>query len=1104
MNDYTTINDQRFRTNKIIGKGGMATVYRAVDTVNGGVVAFKLYDHSSIRQTALKEAFHREVEALQYMDHPHIVKYIEKGEKDGAPFIVMELLPKSIQEWVDYRKDDIGGWDDLYEYFVKPLISSLKYSHTKKVAHRDIKPSNIRFNDDYELKLIDYNICINQHKDKIDDGALESFNTKKYSPNEADWYDSPYRRDVYGFAVTCVEVMARIYNIDTAIYPNLKEIFDHSDFDWPEDIAEIFRKILDYSADSQYNCSDLFDSIEKIQRSRNEEQERTIRAESVPIFILKDLNKEINLEDLAGYTWISSRIAKGPESFWLYGKNYQYWVTLENKYLSFNTQCFVVRNVLQPEFPNELEELKKTSLKLNLKYKVNPTIGKNYLSLDQLVNEVRDHEQANKESESSNSLKNSLDYILDKKWDSIKKINKYKWELKGELMYIPELRGSAVAISETQFEILTLGGRLVCRARLKMRGADQYDYECIDSEAKLPNTGIIKEDNNYARRQNEIQKKIVEKVFSEDISNPRLSTILNNPIEASFADYEPKVNFFNEKLDTSKRECVNKFITAKDFLLIEGPPGTGKTDLIVELLNQQIDRKSNSKILVVSETNVAIDNILERLEHSGPKLDYVRIGSQDNKKISTKAQDFLVETQSKYWIDEIKYKTIEFLNCWSRDNNLDIEEIKLYSTIQRYCFKLEDINRYHEKAENEKNEIQNEPESLKQLSIELKAHKKELEAEKKALLSIKNGAQWLEDIESAGSQYVLELIQTHFDNDLIRKKAKQLMDLSNEWLNRFPGSEQSDLVLVQSKQIVFSTTMLLAMTHRYKDLQFDLVILDEASKSAIIESIVPLSSGKKWVLLGDRKQLPPFLDNRGGDLDSNEIEKLSLFNYLLDNNLSESCKHFLTKQYRMSPGICKLISQNFYDDKLESGTKIENNNFLGFRGKEIIWIDTSMEDTRKDNRNKSGSFINPLEVNIVEKVFMSLEQYCKDIEKSPKNSVLVISGYSGQVDKLRQTIGTRFKNFTHRINTIDACQGHEADIVIFSLVRSNEKGNIGFMREMERLNVGLSRAKKGLIIIGDLVFCSKDDGYLGKVASFIKNNPSICGSMLPKDFAGGL
>ena len=1114
LNNDSRTNDQRFRIKELIGKGGMATVFRAVDTEIGEVLAFKSYNHSSINQAALKEAFNREVEALQFMDHPHIVRYIDKGEASGAPFIVMELLPKGIPEWLEARRGDIGGWDDLYDYFAKPLISALKYSHEKKIAHRDIKPSNVRFNDKYELKLIDYNICINTQEDNIEDNTLGSFKTQKYSPDEPDWYNSPYRRDVFGFAAICVEVMARAVNINTDEYQKYSEIFAHPDFDWPDDVTELFKKILNCSHESEYNCIDLFLSIEKIQLSRYAEQDRTSRSEFIPIFISKSV--EITRKDLDGYTWISSRPGKGNNSFWLYGTKYQYWVTVEDKYGSFDAKCLVIHKTIEPDFPNEHENIKQSALELNYIYKVNPISGKNFYNIDRLVNDIRVYEKENNEQSSLGDLGEKIESILNRKLQSIRKAKEYKWiEIDG-LLSIPELGEAAIKIAETQYVIYTAAGKRLCKVRLKQKSHDLYAYEYIeDQEPKLPNLGLIKEDTDYAKRQYNIGRGAVEKIFESATPNPRLWTILKDPTEARYIESDVVVKYFNENLDSSKKVCVEKFVKSKDFFFVEGPPGTGKTDLIIELLRQQIDSKSSSKILVVSETNVALDNILERLEKLKPKLDYVRIGSTDNKKISPMAQEYLVDKLSNTWKEEIKVKITEYQNRWPTDKNLDVEEIRLFLNLQRYCFGLDKINRlvshFLENKEKIRSGLSEDHKGDSQESLEegqnklnetIKVYEKELESEKKVIQNLEAGQQWLDDIESDGYQCVLELIQTHFDSYPVRNEAKQQIELSNDWLKRFPGSDNFEYVLVRSKQIVFSTTMLLAMTHRYKDLQFDLVILDEASKSALIESVVPLSSGKKWILLGDRKQLPPFVDSDAVGSSSNELEHLSLFNYLFES-VPETCKQFLTKQYRMSPGIGKLISNTFYEDKLESGTRIEDNNLLSFLGKEIVWIDTSKEDSRGDHKSTGGSFTNPLEVKIVEKVFMSLERHLKEF-RGLKNRVLVISGYSGQVDKLKQRLGNRFRNFNYKVNTIDACQGHEADIVLFSIVRSNIKGNTGFISEMERLNVGLSRARKVLIIIGDLSFCHKDTEYLGDVATFVINNPSICLQMLHEDFAGGL
>jgi superfamily I DNA and/or RNA helicase len=106
--------------------------------------------------------------------------------------------------------------------------------------------------------------------------------------------------------------------------------------------------------------------------------------------------------------------------------------------------------------------------------------------------------------------------------------------------------------------------------------------------------------------------------------------------------------------------------------------------------------------------------------------------------------------------------------------------------------------------------------------------------------------------------------------------------------------------------------------------------------------------------------------------------------------------------------------------------------------------------------------------------------------------VLVIAPYSSQVSALRRQIDgmtTQLEGVQVEINTIDAVQGREADLVIFSAVRSNANLKVGFLDSDKRINVALSRAKKGLILIGDSVFLSSAESPFKEVINFISENP---------------
>ena len=261
---------------------------------------------------------------------------------------------------------------------------------------------------------------------------------------------------------------------------------------------------------------------------------------------------------------------------------------------------------------------------------------------------------------------------------------------------------------------------------------------------------------------------------------------------------------------------------------------------------------------------------------------------------------------------------------------------------------------------------------------------------------------------------------------------------------------------------------------------FDTVIIDEASKSTPPDIILPMLKAKKVVLVGDHKQLPPFIDSTAydeveeADRQLKELIKVSLFEELYEKSDS-SMRTMLFRQYRMHRDIAALINQFYIDTdagRLESpaseykkhgceGTGLDKHDH-------VLWYD--IPNTAQNYEGRSGSsFTNQSEVQVIKDVLRMLESNMEN--NGTHKSVGVITFYDAQVRLLEKELihsgaYDSLGNMTLRIGSVDRFQGMEEDIIIVSFVRNNEDHNIGFARDCRRINVALSRAKDLLIIVG--------------------------------------
>jgi len=300
--------------------------------------------------------------------------------------------------------------------------------------------------------------------------------------------------------------------------------------------------------------------------------------------------------------------------------------------------------------------------------------------------------------------------------------------------------------------------------------------------------------------------------------------------------------------------------------------------------------------------------------------------------------------------------------------------------------------------------------------------------------------------------------------DVIRKKAfkfKRNFDKSaydeRKQLKQELKQIQKDIKKIQSdiyahileSSPVICGTFVGVLTELFTKHSFDYVCIDEASK-AIEPAIWSVCKfAQRLILAGDHQQLPPFVQsNKAVDLKLNqsifEIANHKQFPLLL-----------LNEQYRMNEKIMGFSNLYFYDNQLKANSKVKNWCLPDETYLPIEFIDTAGCNYTETNEDESFGIFNLGEIEVVKKRLTLLN--------TNSTKTTIISPYNLQVNYLKKEIA-QLKN---NIHTIDSFQGQESDIVIISLVRSNPKATIGFLKDYRRMNVAMTRAKKKLIIVGD-------------------------------------
>lgn len=235
-------------------------------------------------------------------------------------------------------------------------------------------------------------------------------------------------------------------------------------------------------------------------------------------------------------------------------------------------------------------------------------------------------------------------------------------------------------------------------------------------------------------------------------------------------------------------------------------------------------------------------------------------------------------------------------------------------------------------------------------------------------------------------------------------------------------------------------------------LHFNTLVVDEAGQciEPLAWCIFPLAD--KYVLAGDHFQLPPTVL-------SQEAMRLGFNLSILEKAIASSGNvYLLNTQYRMRPSIAGFSSNYFYNDLLQTAAHLADD------GPHITFIDTAGSGNDETHGPDGVSLQNEGELDLLQKLL-------EEIQPDPLRTA-IISPYAGQVSAAKE----RFTN-GYRISTIDSFQGQEQEIVIVSLVRSNDDGEIGFLKDYRRMNVAITRAKEQLYIIGDSATIGADPFY---------------------------
>jgi len=454
------------------------------------------------------------------------------------------------------------------------------------------------------------------------------------------------------------------------------------------------------------------------------------------------------------------------------------------------------------------------------------------------------------------------------------------------------------------------------------------------------------------------------------------------------------------RLNASQREAIAAALGSEDLFLIHGPPGTGKTSTLIELIWQESRR--GRKIVATADSNTAVDNMLERL--AGLGLDIVRIGHPV--RIAEELQRYSI-----HFLYEQHVDTLSIKEGWQE---------------------------------------------ISEMAARRDRHAKPTAARSRGMssdriLSLVHKGKTQRGISKETMQSMASWIKM---NEKIDRKVKSLQEREAEIYR----------TIIQNADVLLATNSMLR-SDMLREHHFDVAIIDEGSQQMIPSTLIPIAAADRFVIAGDHKQLPPTV------LSNDERLKETLFGALIGRHPELS--RMLTVQYRMHASIMDFSNRHFYDGRLIADESVAHHTLadLGIRTSDrypeilsptppLIFVDTSGSGAAEARSERSTSYYNETEAEMVAEFAEALLQ----MGLKPHH-IGIITPYAAQIKAIKRRLEARDLSIETR--TVDGFQGQEREVILISFVRSNPKGEIGFLRDARRLNVAITRARRKLICVGD-------------------------------------
>ena len=536
-------------------------------------------------------------------------------------------------------------------------------------------------------------------------------------------------------------------------------------------------------------------------------------------------------------------------------------------------------------------------------------------------------------------------------------------------------------------------------------------------------------------------------------------------------------------LNDEQEASLSLFLRRGPVCLLQGPPGTGKTKFIAAFIHCVLSNQLAKNILVVSQSHEAINHALAKvaeLNDGDTPFSIVRVGQENM--LSDAVRDLHDLAQQQRYREQFAAEIKERIRVAARPLGIPDEYVEEFVELELNLGILKDRLNSARAALSEAKEEQLVSELRKKASTLLATFES---------IALSRYDQRVDGDDHGAAYDAIRAAMTErheVQSPASERRLEELVRLSIEFKDVL-GNPRANFTafLARSSQVVAGTCVGIGRhSLGIVDHAYDWVIVDEAARSSSTELVVAMQAGRRVLLVGDHKQLPPtytpdFERELAKALGKRRLiaAELSDFARAFESEYGAACGRRLQIQYRMGQDIAELVSNCFYGNLRTARGPVSPiySDFPEFLAKQVTWVDCSDQgaQSHESKQPEADSYVNAAEADAILGMLRALAERRTPLRNLAKLGgtgapIGVICMYAAQRDLVRRRLDQADWAVELRrmlqVGTVDSYQGKENRIVLVSLVRSNNSGECGFLRRPERINVAISRAMDRLVIVG--------------------------------------